>query len=331
MRAVVCRELGGPEKLILEQLESPEPGPGQVKLAVHAASFNFLDTLIIRGQYQDRPQLPFVPGAEAAGRIIKVGEGVTHLHPGQGAIALCGTGAFAEELLADARRVLPIPEGFPMELAASVATAYGTSYYALKNLAQLKDGETLLVLGAAGGVGLAAVELGRLLGARVIAAAGSDEKLAAASQAGASLVLNYTRENLRDRVKELTSGRGVDVVYDPVGADLAEPAIRSLAWGGRYLVVGFAGGAIPQLPLNLLLLKGASAIGVFWGAWVQQDPARAAASFKDLMAWLAGGMLKPVIRECYALPDYEKGFLSLQDRRAIGKVILTMRDGSGED
>ncbi len=324
MRAVVCRELGGPEKLVLQDMESPPVGAGQVKLAVHAAAFNFLDTLIIRGQYQDRPELPFVPGAEAAGRVLEVGEGVSHLKPGQAAIALCGTGAFAEEVIADARRVIPIPDSLPMPLAASIATAYGTSYYALKVQARLQQGETLLVLGAGGGVGLAAVELGKLMGAKVIAAAGSDEKLAAAREAGAVDVINYRSEDLRGRVKELTSGKGVDVIYDPVGAELAEPSVRSLAWGGRYLVVGFAGGAIPSLPLNLLLLKGASAIGVFWGAWVQRDPAGAAAGFRDLLGWIAGGELKPVIREIYPLEQYEKGFLSLQNRKAVGKVILTM-------
>jgi NADPH2:quinone reductase len=305
-------------------MPSPAVGPGQVKLAVHSAAFNFLDTLIIRGLYQDRPELPFVPGAEAAGRVLEVGAGVTHIRPGQVAIALCGTGAFAEELVTDAQRVLPIPDAFPMPLAASIATAYGTSYYALKQQAHLQDGDTLLVLGAGGGVGLAAVELGRLMGARVIAAAGSDEKLAAATEAGADAVINYRTEELRSRVKELTSGKGVNVVYDPVGADLAEPAIRSLAWGGRYLVVGFAGGDIPLLPLNLLLLKGASAIGVFWGAWVQREPDAASAAFKDLLGWLAAGRLKPVIREIYPLEKFEKGFLSLQNRKAIGKVVLTV-------
>jgi len=321
MRAVVCSELGGPEKLALKEIESPVVGPGQVKLGVHAASFNFLDTLIIRGLYQDRPDVPFVPGAEAAGRVLEVGEGVTHLKPGQPAIALAGTGAFAEELVTDAQRVLPIPEGFSMQVAASLATAYGTSHYALEHQAGLKAGETLLVLGAAGGVGLAAVELGKLMGARVIAAASSAEKLDAAREAGASEFINYAEEDLKTRVKEITGGKGVDVVYDPVGAELAIPAIRSLAWGGRYLVIGFAGGSIPELPLNLLLLKGASAVGVFWGAWVQRDPAGAAASFRQLMTWLASGELRPNIRECYPLEDFEKGFVSLQSRKAIGKVV----------
>jgi len=325
VRAVVCHELGGPEKLRLQEMDSPPVGPGQVKLTVHAASFNFLDTLIIRGQYQDRPGLPFVPGAEAAGRVLEVGEGVSHLKPGQAAIALCGTGAFAEEVVTDAQRVIPIPDSLPMPLAASIATAYGTSYYALKEQARLRQGETLLVLGAAGGVGLAAVELGKLMGAKVIAAAGSDEKLAAASEAGAAELINYHSEDLRGRVKQITHGKGVDVIYDPVGAELAEPSVRSLGWGGRYLVVGFAGGAIPSLPLNLLLLKGASAIGVFWGSWVQRDPAGAAASFRQLLVWIAEGSLKPVIRESYPLEEYEKGFLSLQNRWAVGKVVLTMR------
>jgi len=324
MRAVVCSELGGPEKLALKEIDSPVVGPGQVKLAVHAASFNFLDTLIIRGLYQDRPDLPFVPGAEAAGRVLELGEGVTHLKPGQPAIALAGTGAFAEELVTDARRVLPIPEGFSMKVAASLATAYGTSHYALAQQARLKSGDTLLVLGAAGGVGLAAVELGKLMGATVIAAASSREKLDAAREAGASEFINYAEEDLKTRVKEITGGKGVDVVYDPVGAEMAIPAIRSLAWGGRYLVIGFAGGSIPELPLNLLLLKGASAVGVFWGAWVQRDPAGAAASFRQLMAWLASGELRPNIRECYRLEEFEKGFISLQSRKAVGKIVLTV-------
>ncbi|MCW8846563.1 MAG: NADPH:quinone oxidoreductase family protein [Gammaproteobacteria bacterium] len=330
MRAVMCHELGGPDKLRLQEVASPAVGPGQVRLSVHAAAFNFLDTLIIRGQYQDRPELPFVPGAEAAGRIMEVGEGVSHLKPGQAAIALCGTGAFAEEVVADAQRVIPIPDSLPMPLAASIATAYGTSFYALREQASLQVGETLLVLGAAGGVGLAAVELGKLMGARVIAAAGSDEKLAAARKAGAVATVNYRSEDLRSKVKQITDGKGVDVVYDPVGAELAEPSVRSLAWGGRYLVVGFAGGAIPALPLNLLLLKGASAIGVFWGAWVQRDPAGAAAGFRQLLAWIAEGKLRPVIRESYPLEQFEKGFLSLQNRKAVGKVVLTMTDPGQE-
>lgn len=324
MRAVVCSELGGPEKLTLQEIDAPDVGAGQVKVAVHAAAFNFLDTLIIRGLYQDRPALPFVPGAEAAGRVLEVGDGVKHLKPGQPVIALAGTGAFAEELVTDAQRVLPIPEGFSMAVAASLATAYGTSHYALEQQAGLKAGDTLLVLGAAGGVGLAAVELGKVMGAKVIAAASSQEKLDAAREAGASEFINYSEQDLRTRIKEITGGRGVDVVYDPVGAELAIPAIRSLAWGGRYLVIGFAGGSIPELPLNLLLLKGASAVGVFWGAWVQRDPAGAAASFKKLMGWLAGGELRPRIRENYSLEEFEKGFVSLQSRKAMGKVILTV-------
>jgi len=325
MRAVVCEELGGPEKLRLQDIDEPSPGPGQVKLEVAAASFNFLDTLIIRGQYQDKPTLPFVPGAEAAGRIVATGEGVTHLKPGQMAIALCGTGAFAEFLVTDARRVLPVPEGFPLDIAAGLATAYGTSHYALKNLARLKSGETLLVLGAAGGVGLAAVQIGRILGARVIAAASSRQKLDAAIAAGASQAVNYATEELKGSLRELTAGKGVDVVYDPVGAQYTDPAVRSLAWGGRYLVVGFAGGEIPLLPLNLLLLKGASAIGVFWGSWVQKDPAGAAASFGELMGWLKSGELKPKIHQRYPLDAFASGFEALEGRKAVGKVILDVR------
>jgi len=325
MRAVVCTELGGPEKLRLQDIEEPQPGPGQVKLEVAAASFNFLDTLIIRGQYQDKPGLPFVPGAEAAGRVVAVGEGVTHIQAGQTAIALCGTGAFAEFLAIDAARVLPLPAGFPLDIAAGLATAYGTSHYALKNLARLKPGETLLVLGAAGGVGLAAVEIGRILGARVIAAASSQLKLDAAKAAGAHQGINYSEAELKQALRALTDGKGVDVVYDPVGAQFAEPAIRSLAWGGRYLVVGFAAGEIPRLPLNLLLLKGASAIGVFWGAWVQRDPAGAAAGFGELMAWLKSGELKPRIHQRYPLEDFAAGFQALEQRKAVGKVILDVR------
>lgn len=322
MRAVLCRELGGPEALRLEEIEEPAAGPGQVKIRVKAAAFNFLDTLIIRGQYQDKPPLPFVPGAEAAGEVVSVGEGVSRLKPGQSAIALCGTGAFAEYLVVDAARALPVPGGFPLDIAAGLATAYGTSHYALKQLARLQPRETLLVLGAAGGVGLAAVQIGRAMGARVIAAASSADKLAAAARAGASDGINYLQSDLREQVKALTAGKGVDVVYDPVGAQLAEAAVRSLAWGGRYLVVGFAGGHIPSLPLNLLLLKGASAIGVFWGAWVQRDPGEAAAGLGEVMRWVAEGTLQPRIQQRFALSDFRLGFEALQDRLAVGKVIL---------
>jgi NADPH2:quinone reductase len=322
MRALLCKELGPPERLTIEDIDPPQPGPGEVVVDVRAAGINFPDTLIIRGRYQFKPELPFVPGGEAAGTVAALGDGVDRYRVGDRVIALAPYGAFAERMTVPAALTLPLPASIDFEAGAGIGTTFGTSYYALKQQARLQAGETLLVLGAAGGVGVAAVELGKALGARVIAAASTGEKLIFAAEAGADLGINYTSEPLKERVKELTDGRGADVVYDPVGGDYSEQALRATAWGGRFLVVGFAAGQIPNIPLNLALLKGAHIIGVFWGAWAQREPAASAANFGELLAMFQDGRLAPRVTEVYPLDDFAAAFRSLSERRARGKVIL---------
>lgn len=272
MRAVICHAFDQPETLTVESVPDLAPGPRDVVLDVYAAGVNFPDALMVMGQYQFRPPLPFTPGAEAAGIVIAVGAEVTRVKVGQRVAAFAMTGAFAEQLCVSADSLMPIADSLPFDIAATLPLAYGTAMHALVDRAALGAGETVLILGAAGGVGLAAVMLGKALGARVIAAASSDEKLALCKAHGADELVNYTTENLRDRLKSLTGGKGPDVVFDPVGGDLAEVAFRGIAWGGRYLVIGFAGGEIPKLPLNLPLLKGASIVGVFWGEFAKRDP-----------------------------------------------------------
>lgn len=323
MKALVCTTHGDPELLEWREMPDPEPGKGQVRIAVRAAGVNFPETLIIRNLYQFKPPLPFVPGGEAAGVVEEVGEGVARLKPGDRVIAMTGTGAFAEKMLAAEAQAVPIPEGLSDEVAAGFTMTYGTSHHALRQRAGLQAGETLLVLGAAGGVGLAAVELGKLMGARVIAAASSAEKLALAREYGADEGIDYQTEDLKERVKALTSGKGVDVVYDPVGDRFAEPAFRSIAWNGRYLVVGFAGGEIPKLALNLPLIKGASLVGVFWGAFTQLEPAVHRANMEELVGWLAAGKLRPHIGTRLPLAEGGKAIRLLMDRKAMGKVILS--------
>lgn len=322
MKALLCTTHGEPELLEWAEVSDPEPGKGQVRLVVKAAGANFPETLIIRNLYQFKPPLPFTPGGEAAGIVEAVGEGVTRFKPGDRVIAMTGTGAFAEKMLAAEHQLVPLGEGLPFDVAAGFTMTYGTSHHALKQRAQLKPGETLLVLGAAGGVGLAAVELGKLMGARVIAAASTDEKLALARQYGAEEAINYSTEDLKERVKELTGGQGVDVIYDPVGDRLAEPAFRSIAWNGRYLVVGFAGGEIPKLPLNLPLIKGASLVGVFWGAFTAREPEVHRANMAELVGWLETGKLKPHIGARLPLSEGAAAIRMLMDRKAMGKVIL---------
>ncbi|MCS6985850.1 MAG: NADPH:quinone oxidoreductase family protein [Sphingomonadaceae bacterium] len=322
MKAILCVEHGEPEKLAWTEVPDPEPGPGQVRIAVRAAGVNFPETLIIRNLYQFKPPLPFVPGGEAAGIVEAVGEGVTRVAPGQAVIAMTGTGAFAEKLLAHEHQLVPLPDGVPFDLAAGFVMTYGTSHHALRQRAALRPGETLLVLGAAGGVGLAAVEIGALLGARVIAAASSAEKLELARQHGAAFTLNYETDDLKERVKELTGGQGADVVYDPVGGRFAEPAFRSIAWNGRYLVVGFAAGDIPRLPLNLPLIKGAAIVGVFWGAFIQREPDVHAANMEELLGWWREGRLRPHVGARLPLREGAKAIRLLMDRQAMGKVIL---------
>ncbi|MFZ5539095.1 MAG: NADPH:quinone oxidoreductase family protein [Pseudomonadota bacterium] len=321
MRAVVCSEWGGPDKLRVGELPLPEPKAGEVRLQVRAAGVNFPDALIIQKKYQVQPPLPFVPGTEVAGTIDAVGEGV-HLAPGTRVVAFVGTGGFAEYVCVNAAQTIPLPAGVSDEVAAGFTMTYATSHHALADRAQLKAGETLLVLGAAGGVGLAAVELGKLAGARVIAAASTDEKLAACHAAGADALINYSTLDLRESVRTLTEGKGADVVYDPVGGGYTEPALRSLAWRGRLLVVGFANGEIPSIRTNLLLLKEASLVGVYWGEFAKRDPTANARMIGELMTWLAQGRLKPHVSHVYPLHDTPRALDDLLHRRAIGKLVI---------
>ena len=323
MKAVLCVEHGPPEKLVVRDVPVPEPGRGQVRLRVEAAGVNFPDTLIIQNLYQFKPTLPFSPGGEAAGVIDAVGEGVEGLKVGDRAVAMTGNGCFAEYVIANRAQVVPIPGDMPSDIAAGFTMTYGTSHHALKQRADLQPGETLLVLGAAGGVGLTAVELGKVMGAKVIAAASTDEKLALCREYGADETINYTTANLKDEVKRLTGGKGPDVIYDPVGDRFAEPAFRSIGWNGRYLIVGFAGGNIPSLPLNLPLIKGASLVGVFWGAFTQAEPAVHRANMAELLGWYAEGKLKPHVSKHFPLSEGPAAIRWMMDRKATGKVVLT--------
>ena len=322
MRALVCKVLGHDTPLAIEEVSLPQPSAGQVRVDVKAAAVNFPDALMLEGKYQFKPPMPFTPGCELAGTVSAVGADVKHVKAGDRVLAVVPHGAFAEQALCDGARVVPIPDAVPFESAAAFMFTYGTSYHALKDRGQLAKGETLLVLGAGGGVGLAAVELGKVLGAKVIAAASTDAKLAACREHGADETIDYTREDLRERVKALTEGKGVDVVYDPVGGAFAEPAFRSLAWNGRHLVVGFANGDIPKLPMNLPLLKGASLVGVFWGDFTRREAALNRANMAELVAWLAEGRLKPHIGARYPLERGAEAIAQVRDRHAIGKVLV---------
>jgi NADPH2:quinone reductase len=321
MKAVVCKEFGPIENLTVEDLPDPQPGPGEVLITVHAAGVNFPDGLMVRGDYQMKPPRPFTPGNEVAGLVTQVGAGVASLSVGQRVVSLCGLGGFAEQVVAPADRALPIPDGMDFKTAGGLMLVYGTSLHALQNKAKLKAGETLLVLGAAGGVGLAAVELGVAMGARVIAAASSAEKLELAKAHGAEIGINYATADLRAELKHLVP-HGVDVVYDPVGGKLTEAAVRGMAWGGRLLVIGFANGEIPKLPLNLLLLREGEAIGVFWGAWTQRDPAGHAANVARIMQWFTEGKLKPHVGGAYPLAQVKDALDDVMGRRAQGKIVL---------
>jgi len=324
MKAVVCKQHGPPESLVYEELPSPKPGAGEVVISVKAASVNFPDVLIIQNKYQFKPPLPFSPGSELAGVVKEVGSGVTAFRPGDRVMAFTTYGAFAEEVKTEAGRLLPLPEKMDFVTGAAFVLTYGTSDHALRDRAALKEGETLLVLGAAGGVGLAAIEIGKALGARGIAGASSDEKLAVCRQHGADEGINYASEDLRERIKVLTEGRGIDVVYDAVGGPYSEPAFRSLAWRGRLLVVGFAAGDIPKLPLNLPLLKGASVVGVFWGDFARREPKAFAASMQQLGRWYAEGRLKPHVSQTLPLARAADAIKLLASRQAKGKVVVTM-------
>ena len=323
MRAVVCHALGEPETLALETLPSPPLGTTQVRIHVHAAGVNFADGLMVGGTYQEKPPLPFTPGFEVAGVVAELGADVAGLAVGDRVIGLVSVGGYADEAVVDAAAVYKIPDVMGFEAAAGFPIAYGTSHGALEWRADLKPGETLLVLGAAGGVGLTAVEIGHAMGATVIAAASSPEKLAIAQSRGAAHLIDTSAEDLRARVKDLTGGRGVDVVYDPVGGDLFDAALRSTAWEGRLVIIGFAGGKVPQIPANLLLVKNLSAVGFYWGSYRAKDPARVRASFETLFGWVAAGKLKPHISETFPLEQAAQAIRVLQSRKATGKVVLT--------
>jgi NADPH2:quinone reductase len=323
MRALVCKEFGPTENLTLEEVDAPTPGKGEILLDIKATGVNFPDVLTVQGKYQFKPELPFIPGAEVAGVVTAVGEGVTSRKVGDNVIATTQIGAFAEQCVANEFASFGMGNSMSFEQAAGFAITYGTSYYALKQQAKIQPGETLLVLGAAGGVGIATIQIAKAMGATVIAAASTEEKLDFACEAGADLRINYSTESLKDKVKELTGGKGVDVVYDPVGGDFSEQAFRAIAWDGRFLVIGFASGPIPAMPLNLALLKGASLVGVFWGAWAARFPMESRQNFDELIEMIDGGKFSPLVTEVYALDDYKAAFASISERRAKGKVILS--------
>ncbi|MFJ4383093.1 NADPH:quinone oxidoreductase family protein [Pseudomonas sp. NPDC089408] len=325
MKAVLCKTLGPARNLVLEDVASPVPKKNEILLDVQAAGVNFPDTLIIEGKYQFQPPLPFSPGSEAAGVVAAVGEKAGAFKVGDRVMALTGWGAFAEQVAVPFYNVLPIPASMDFTTAAAFGMTYGTSMHALRQRGQLQAGETLLVLGASGGVGLAAVEIGKAMGARVIAAASSAEKLAVAKAAGADELIDYSQASLREEIKRLTGGQGVDVIYDPVGGELFEQAVRGLAWNGRLLVVGFASGSIPQLAANLVLLKGAAVLGVFWGAFAQRQPEDNAANFRQLFAWHAEGQLKPLVSQTYPLGEAGAAIEKLGQRRAVGKLVVLAR------
>jgi NADPH2:quinone reductase len=322
MHAWLCSNPTGVDALEWKELPTPQPGPGQVRVAIKAASLNFPDLLIVQNKYQIKPPLPFVPGSEYAGVVEAVGEGVPNLQVGQHVACLSGTGGFGTHTLAPAALCLPLPAGFPFVDAAAFIMTYATSHHALLDRGQLKAGETVLVLGAAGGGGTAAIQIAKAAGARVIAAASSDEKCALCQTLGADATINYSRENLRDALKALTGGKGPDVIYDPVGGELAEPAFRSIAWRGRYLVVGFAAGPIPALPLNLPLLKGAALVGVFWGDFAKREPKANAAMMMELAQWYGQGRIKPVIDSTLPMADLRAAYARMGARNVKGKLVL---------
>lgn len=325
MKAIVCSAWGPPDDLVVANLPDLVAAPGQVVVDVQAAGVNFPDVLTIKGEYQFKPALPFTPGCELAGVIRAVGDGVTGFKPGDRVIAFTREGAFAEQSMVPASMLMPMPPGMDFDIAAAITLTYGTSHHALVGRAGLQAGETLLVLGAAGGVGLAAIEIGKALGARVIAAASSAEKLAVCREHGADACIDYSREDLREAIKAATDGKGPDVIYDPVGGAYAEPALRSIAWGGRYLVVGFANGTIPALPFNLMLLKGASVVGVFWGEFAKREPQANLAGMRQLLGWLAAGTIRPHISARYPLAQTAEALNAMAARKVTGKVVIMPR------
>ncbi len=322
MHAWLCDNPTGIDALNWKELPTPVPGAGEVLVEIRAASLNFPDLLIVQNKYQAKPTLPFVPGAEYAGTVQAVGDGVRHLRVGQRVACLAGTGGFATHTIAKADLCMPLPEGFPFVDAAAFIMIYATAYHALIDRAALQAGETVLVLGAAGGVGTSAIQIAKQAGARVIAAASTDEKCALCTRIGADATINYQRDNLREALKSLAGSKGPDVVYDPVGGELAEPALRSIAWRGRYLVIGFAAGPIPSLPLNLPLLKGASIVGVFWGEFARREPKANAAMLEQLAAWYGAGRIKPVIDRTMPMSELKAAYAHMGSRGVMGKLVM---------
>lgn len=321
MRALICSRLEGIDSLEVGELPDPELKPGTVRVAVGASAVNFPDLLLIVGAYQEQPPLPFSPGMEVAGTVVEVGEGVEGFSVGDRVLGMIGHGGFAEEVVVGPEALVPMPDDVPFEEAAAFPIAYGTTYHALVDRAGLQRGETLLVLGAAGGVGLAAVQIGKVLGARVLAAVSSDEKEKVVTDAGADAVIRYDRLELREALREVAAG-GVDVVYDPVGGDTTEPAFRSLAWNGRHLVIGFASGSIPALPVNLPLLKGAGLVGVFWGRFTREEPERNRANFTTLIEWWKEGKVAPLVSEVFPLERSIDALRKVSERGAIGRLVV---------
>lgn len=322
MKAVLCKSYGPPETLVVEDIASPAPGNGEAVVAVKAAALNFFDTLIIENKYQFKPDLPFSPAAEFAGVVTSVGADVSNVTVGDRVMAYGGWGGCREEVVIRADKLVALPESLDFATAAGLSVTYGTTIHALKDRADLQPGETLAVLGAAGGVGQSAIELGKIMGARVIAAASSDDKLDFCRRLGADEVINYSNENLKDRLKELTGGKGADVIYDPVGGPLAEQAVRATAWEGRFLVIGFASGDIPKIPLNLVLLKGCQLVGVFWGDFIERNPDADNANTAQLLEWCAEGRIKPHIHGCYPLDRTVEALTAIANREVRGKVII---------
>jgi NADPH:quinone reductase len=329
MRAVVLRSYGPPSQIAVEDVPRPQLQPGHVRVRVHAVGFGFPDALMVAGKYQVKPEAPFTPGNETAGLVVEVAPDVTSVKPGDRVLAMAGQGGLAEECVAPAAALIPLPTTMSMAAAAGFLVNYGTTYHALVQRAQIRAGETLLVLGAAGGVGLTAIEIGKALGARVLAAASTQEKLDLARKHGADAVLNYSTDQIKTKVMEFTGDRGVDVAYDPVGADFAEQVVRSMAWNGRYLVIGFAGGKIPAIPLNLPLLKGCSLVGVFWGAHTRREPDVHASNLQALFRLFSEGRIKPHVTEMNGLERFTEALDALNGRRSTGKVVIRVAEGDG--
>jgi NADPH2:quinone reductase len=322
MKALLCKQYGGPDDLVIEDIAEPAAGPGEAIVDVKAAALNFFDTLIIAGKYQTKPAMPFSPAAEFAGVVKSLGSGVTGVKIGDRVLGYLGYGAARERIVVKADRLIPIPDALDFDRAAGVVVTYGTTLHALKDRAHLREGETLAVLGASGGVGLAAVELGKTMGARVIACASSDDKLAFVKKHGADDTINYASDNLKEALRRVTGGRGADVIYDPVGGPYAEQALRSIAWKGRFLVVGFAAGEIPKIPLNLALLKGCDIVGVFWGSFIERDPAGHRANTRQILDWVAAGKLSAHVQATYPLADAAAALKALAARKVMGKIVL---------